>query len=40
MQQEHAVHDPIDDPLIQGNKTLQQVTKDVADHLDQPSSKA
>jgi molybdopterin-containing oxidoreductase family membrane subunit len=40
MQQEQAVIDPIDEPLVQGNKTLQQVTRDVADHLDQPSSKA
>jgi Ni/Fe-hydrogenase subunit HybB-like protein len=40
MQQEQAVLDPMDEPLVLGHKSLQQVTKDVGDHLDQPSSKA
>jgi len=39
MQPSHAAVDEADLPLVEGNKTLGQVTKDVADHLGQKSSK-
>jgi Ni/Fe-hydrogenase subunit HybB-like protein len=39
MQQEHALPAEADQPWVEGNKTLQQVTRDVADHLDQKSSR-
>ena len=39
MQQEHALPAEAEQPWVEGNKTLQQVTRDVADHLDQKSSR-